>query len=205
MNLESIGAPNLCASSPVAPGWGFSGMGWRLPEEPLGATEPGTTKFKSRVLASNRAVSESFQAALARVNLGKYIDLIQQELKRAVVDIGPGRTPGEVEAIQARIQDLIRRQSMELAKEVGFLGNQAMVFMLSNAILSTAWVAFSLRREASDLSKSPEDRLAVIEMLDSLANALADLVQEGSNYADSYGAPAAEGQAPEEPSRKSQS
>ena len=142
-------------------------------------------------------MSETFQSALARVGLGKYIDQIQNELKRAIADIGPGKTPGEVEAIQARIQDLIRRQSMELSKEIGFHGNQAMVFMLSNSIISTAWVAFSLRREASDLSKAPEDRLAVIEMLDSLSNAMADLIQEGSNYADRYVDPGAEGSAPE--------
>jgi len=89
---------------------------------------------------------------------------------------------------------------MELAKEIGFLGNQAMVFMLSNSIISTAWVAFSLRREASDLSKSPEDRLAVLEMLDSLSNALADVIQEGINYGDRYGGPAPEGTSKKSPS-----
>ena len=142
-------------------------------------------------------VSESFQAALARVDLSKYIDQIQEELRRAIADIGPGRTRGEVEAIQARVQELIRRQSQELAKEVGFLGNQAMVFMLSNSIISTAWVAFSLRREASDLSKSPEDRLGVLEMLDSLSSALADVIQQGTNYGDRYAGPAVEGKAAE--------
>lgn len=135
-------------------------------------------------------MSESFQSALRKVDYGKYIDQIQAELKRAIADIGPGRTPGEVEAIQARLQECIRRQSMELAREVRFLGNQVMVFMLSNSIISTAWVAFALRRETSDLTKSPEDRLALLEMFDALANALADVVQQGSNFADRYGAPA---------------
>jgi hypothetical protein len=93
---------------------------------------------------------------------------------------------------------------MELARELGFLGNQAMVFMLSNSIISTAWVAFTLRRETSDLSKSPEDRLAVIEMLDSLANAMADLIQEGSDYADRYGGPGAEGSTQEGTPKKPQ-
>lgn len=134
-------------------------------------------------------VSESFQSALRKVDYGKYIDQIQNELKRAMVDIGPGRTPGEVEATQVRLQDCIRRQSMELAREVGFLGDRVMVFMLANSILSTAWVAFALRRETSDLKKSPEDRLALLEMFDALANALAEVVQEGSNYGDRYGAP----------------
>jgi len=147
-------------------------------------------------------VSESFQAALAKVDLGKYIDQIQEELRRAIADIGPGRTRGEVEAIQARIQELIGRQSMELAKEVGFLGNQAMVFMLSNSIISTAWISFSLRREASDLTKSPEDRLAVLEMLDSLSSALADVIQQGTDHADRYGGPSAEGRTPEGNSKK---
>jgi len=165
-------------------------------------TERRTTKFKSRKPTRSNTVSESFQSALAKVNLGKYITQIQDEFRRAIVDIGPGKTPGEVEAIQARIQELIRRQSMELAREVDFLGNQAMVFMLSNSIISTAWVAFSLRRESMDLSKSPEDRLAVTEMLDSLSNALADVIQEGNSFADTYGGPGAQGTNPEGPERK---
>jgi len=135
-------------------------------------------------------LSESFQSALGKVDYGKYVDEIQNELKRAVTEIGPGRTQGEVEAIQARLQDRIRRQSMELAREVGFLGNQAMVFMLSNSIISTAWVAFTLRRETSDMTASPEDRLALMDMFDSLANVLAEVIQEGSRYADRYGASA---------------
>lgn len=135
-------------------------------------------------------MSESFESALRKVDYAKYVDEIQNELKRAMVDIGPGRTRGEMEAIQARLQECIRRQSMELARELGFLGDRIMVFMLSNSIISTAWVAFALRRETSDLTKSPEDRLALLEMFDALANALADVVQAGSNYADRYGAPA---------------
>ena len=133
-------------------------------------------------------MSESFQSALRKVDYGKYIDEIQSELKRAMVDIGPGKTRGEVEAIQARLQECIRRQSMELARDLGFLGDRIMVFMLSTSIISTAWVAFALRRETSDLTKSPEDRLVLLEMFDALANALADVVQAGSNQADRYGA-----------------
>jgi hypothetical protein len=150
------------------------------------------------MVARSYPVSESFQTVLARVDLGKYIDQIQGELKRAIADIGPGRTPGEVEAIQARMQELIRRQSMDLAKELGMLGNKALVFMLANSILTTAWVAFTLRRETSDLSKSPEDRLATIEMSDALAHALAEVIQEGNDYADRYGTPAPEGGAKKE-------
>ena len=146
-------------------------------------------------------MSETFQAALARVDLGKYIDQIQDELSRAKTDIGPGKTPGEVEATQARIQELIRRQSMSLAREIGFSGDQAMVLMLSNSIISTAWVSFTLRRETMDLSRSPEDRLAVIEMLDSLSNALADVIQEGNSYADRYRGNGAKGAPPERPPR----
>jgi hypothetical protein len=79
---------------------------------------------------------------------------------------------------------------MELSKEIGLNGNQAMVFMLANSLIYAAWVSFTLRRETSDLAKSPEDRLALIEMFDSLANTIADVIQEGSDYADRYGAPA---------------
>jgi len=131
-------------------------------------------------------MSESFQSALEKVDFGKYIDQMQDELKRAIADIGPGRTQGEVEAIQERLQSLIRRQSRELAREIGFVGNQAMVFMMANSIVSTAWVSFALRRETLDLSKSPEDRLAIIEVFDALDLALGSVIRAGSSYADAY-------------------
>jgi len=131
-------------------------------------------------------MSETFRSALEKVDYGKYIDEIQDELRRAIADIGPGRTHQEIEAIHARLQELLRRQTTQLAKEVGFLGNQAMVFMLATSIIATAWVSFALQREASDLSKSPEDRLATIEVLDSLDSALQMVAREGSNYAERY-------------------
>jgi hypothetical protein len=132
-------------------------------------------------------MSESFQSALEKVNFGKYIDQIQDELRRAISEVGPGKTPGEVEAIQSRLQTLIRRQSKDLAKEVGFAGNQSILFMLTTSIISTAWVSFALRRETLDLAKSPEDRLATLEMFDALDLALGNVVRAGSNYADQYG------------------
>lgn len=137
-------------------------------------------------------MSESFEAVLERVNYGRYIDEIQAELRKAREEVGPGKTPEEVKAIQERLQALIRKQSQELAKEVGFLGNHVMVFMTATAILSTAWLSFALRRETSDMSKAPEDRLATIEMLDALHFALERVVQAASSYADKY-QPAAQG------------
>ena len=131
-------------------------------------------------------MSESFQAALEKVNYSKYIDSIQDELKRTLADVGPGRTPGQVEATQTLLQNLIRKLSRDLAKEVGLLGNHVMVFMTANAIISTAWVAFTLRRETSDLSRAPEDRLEMIEMLDALELALGRVIESATNYADRY-------------------
>ncbi len=129
-------------------------------------------------------MSQSFQGALERVNYAKYIDPIQSELKVILADVGPGRTPEQVEATQERLQALIRRLSKDLAKEVGFFGNHVMVFMTATAIISTAWISFTLRREASDLAKSPEDRLATIEILDALDGALGRVIDAASNYAD---------------------
>lgn len=140
-------------------------------------------------------MSESFESALEQVNYAKYIDEIQAELRRARDEIGPGRTPGEVEAIQGRLQVLFRRQAAQLAKEVGLLGNQMMVFMTAMSVLSTAWVSFALRRETTDLTKSPEDRLATLQMLDALQFALGKVIQAAGSYADRY-QPAPAGPAP---------
>jgi hypothetical protein len=129
-------------------------------------------------------MSESFPAAVGRANYGRYIDQVQEELKKIVGEAGAGRTQVDVDAIQSKLQDLIRKQSKELAKEIGFTGNHILVFMAANALISTAWISFTLRRETSDLSKSPEDRLAMIDMLESLNIALGNVIDAASRYAD---------------------
>ena len=129
-------------------------------------------------------MSESFPAAVGRAAYGKYIDEIEEELRKIASEVGPGRTPKEVEATQTRLQELIRTQTRELAKEVGFSGNHVLVFMTATAIIATAWVSFAVRRETSDLSKSPEDRLALMEMLDSMNNALGRVIEAASKHAD---------------------
>jgi len=144
-------------------------------------------------------MSESFQSALRKVNYGKYIEQIQEELKKAVANAGPGKSLQQAEAVQMKVQELIRRQSRELAKEVGFVGNNVMVFMTATAILATAWVSFMLRKETSDLSKSPEDRLATIEVLDALDLALGNVIASAINYADTYPSSSAGGTQPQQP------
>jgi hypothetical protein len=129
-------------------------------------------------------MSESFPAAVGRVSYGKYIDQIQEELQKILSEVGPGRTSQEVEATQSRLQELIRKQSKELAKEIGFSGNHVLVFMKTTALIATAWVSFALRRETSDLSKSPEDRLALLEMLESLNLALQRVIESSTRHAD---------------------
>lgn len=129
-------------------------------------------------------MSESFPAAVGRAKYGKYIDEIQEELSKILSEVGPGRTPQEVETTQMRLQALVRKQAKELAKEVGFSGSHVLVFMTATAIISTAWISFALRRETSDLSKSPEDRLALLEMLDSMNLALERVIEASTRHAD---------------------
>jgi DNA-binding CsgD family transcriptional regulator len=129
-------------------------------------------------------MSSSFTAAMEKVNYGKYIDQIQDELKNALAELGPGKTPEQVESIQMRLQGLMRKQSRELAQELGISGNHVLVFMASTAIISTAWLSFALKKETSDLTKSPEDRLELMEMLDALGTALSNVIAKAANHAD---------------------
>jgi hypothetical protein len=129
-------------------------------------------------------MSASFPAAVEKINFGRYIDQIQDELKRALAEVGPGRTPEQVESIQMRLQELMRKQSAELAKELGISGSHVLVFMAATAIISTAWLSFALKKETSDLSKSPEDRLELMEMLDALGLALNNVITKAGNHAD---------------------
>ena len=140
----------------------------------------------------------SFDAVLSRVNYGKYIDELQEELEKATGESHPGGPPAEGEEPQDRLQRVIRKQSAQLAREVGLQGNQAMIFMTATSILATAWVSFALRRENADLSKSPEDRLATMEMFDALSIALGRVIEAAGDYADRYQPPAPETPAPAE-------
>ncbi len=129
-------------------------------------------------------MSEAFPAAVGRVDYRKYIDELEAEINRIISDVGPGKTPEQIEVSQSRIQELIRKQVKQLAKELGLAGNHILVFMAASTILTTAWIAFALRRETSDLSKSPEDRLALTDMLNAFDLALANVIASASNYAD---------------------
>jgi hypothetical protein len=126
----------------------------------------------------------SFPAAVEKLNYGRYIDQIREELSSSFAEVGSGKTPQEVETIQQRLQDLMRKQSADLAKELGVSGNHVLVFMTATAILSTAWISFALKKETSDLSKSPEDRLEMMEMFDALGLALGNVIVKAGNHAD---------------------
>jgi antitoxin component of RelBE/YafQ-DinJ toxin-antitoxin module len=143
-----------------------------------------TTKFKTCKKLNKGRMSASFGAALEKVSIGKYVDQIQSELKKILSEVGPGKTPQQVEATQQRLQELIRKQAKDLSKELGISGSHVMVFMTATSIISTAWLSFALRKETTDLSKSPEDRLVMIDMLDSLGLALARVIEISSDYAD---------------------
>jgi hypothetical protein len=127
-------------------------------------------------------MSESFPGLIGKVNYAKYIDEIQEEIRR--ISAYPMKSPQDVESAEKILQDLIRRQSAEISREMGLAGSQIFVFMLSVALISTAWVSYTLRRETSDLSKSPEDRLALIDMFESMNIALENVINEASRHAD---------------------
>jgi hypothetical protein len=129
-------------------------------------------------------MSEAFSAAVGRINFNKYIEELEAEISRILDDVGPGKTADQIDVTHLRIQELIRKQTKQLAKELGLAGNHVLVFMAASTILTTAWLSFALRRETSDLSKSPEDRLALSDMLNSFEIALAQVIASASNYAD---------------------
>jgi hypothetical protein len=141
-------------------------------------------------------MDESFQSALEKVNYGRYINQIQDELKRAMADIGTGKTPGEIERTQTRLEELLRKQAKELAREVGLTGSYVLVFMTAVAVIATAWVSFTLRRGTSDMSRSPEERLVTVELLDALNLALGQVIESATKFADTYPAPPRESAPP---------
>ncbi len=129
-------------------------------------------------------MSEAFPSVVAKVDIRKYIDQMEEEMSNIAVEAGPGKTPQEVEAAQTRIQALLRKQSQELSKELGVSGSHVLVFMLSSTILTTAWLSFAIKRETLDMSKPFDRRITLTDMLNSLDLAIANIIAAGSNYAD---------------------
>ncbi len=58
--------------------------------------------------------------------------------------------------------------------------------MTALTILTTAWVSFAVKRQATDISKPFEQRLAFDEMLNSFYLVLSEVVDGGMAYADTY-------------------
>lgn len=114
----------------------------------------------------------------------KYVDQIEAELKQIRAEASASKAPQDSEEATKRLQQVLRRQAGVIATELGLSGDEFLVFMASTAVLTTAWLSYSLRREISELSKSPEERIALTEMLDSLGLALERTIESGISCAD---------------------
>ncbi len=132
-------------------------------------------------------MSEAFDSLMKRVDLNKYIDQIEQELKGIMTEGPQVKGEAEMDAGRKRLQDLIRKQTVTMAKETGVGGNYLFVFMLMSSVLSTAWTAFALKKGIIDMNKPFDEWLRLEELLASLGNVLDDVVARTSNYADMYG------------------
>lgn len=98
-------------------------------------------------------MSDAFDVSLGKVDLQKYVDQLQDELTKILKEVGPGKTEEEAEAGKKRLEDLLRKQAVSLAKETGVRGNFAFVFMLMSSVLTTAFTSFTIRRIMNDMSK----------------------------------------------------
>ena len=132
-------------------------------------------------------MSDAFDVSISKVNLSKYIDELHDELAKILKDVGPGKTEAEMEAGKKRIEDLVRKQTVSLAKETGTGGNYVFVFTLMTSVLMTAWAAFQIKKGLYDTSRSFEERLRLEELLSSLPVALAGVISKAAEHADMYG------------------
>jgi len=132
-------------------------------------------------------LSDAFDVSLGKVDLQKYVDELQDELTKILKEVGPGKTEAETEAGKKRLEDLLRKQAVSLAKETGFRGNYVFVFMLMSSILTTAFTSFTIRRIMNDMSKPFEERIRLEELLSSLPVVLSGVVSRSAEHADMYG------------------
>ncbi len=131
-------------------------------------------------------MSQPLHATIGNVDFKRYIDELEEEMKKVLAEVGPGKNQGQIDAGQARIQELLRKQAMEVAKRMQVSGSYVFVSMLGMSMLTTAWISFALKRGEIDMSRSFDDRIALTEMLDSLELALSKAIAAGSDAAEMY-------------------
>jgi len=132
-------------------------------------------------------MSQAFPNAVGGLDVKKYIDEIQDELKKILESVGPGKTPKEIEETQVRLQALLRKQSQQIAKDLALRGNHVFLFMTASAIITTAWAAFYIRRQMDDMERPFEERITLTDLLNSLQIAMGNVIQAGTSYAEIYG------------------
>ena len=117
----------------------------------------------------------------------KYVDQLEEEFAKMSKEVGQGKSEADMEEGKKRIDGILRKQTTDLAKEVGVRGNPVFVFMLMSSVLTTAWTAFGIKRGMIDMSRPFEERLRLEELLASLGVILSKVVTKSAEHADMYG------------------
>ena len=120
------------------------------------------------------------------MNVRPYVDELQEEIVNILKEAGPGKTDIEMRAGMGRLQTLIAKQSKRLAAELGLAGDYMLLFMLTSGMISLAWSAFYLRRILLDDKKPFDQRLEMIELQNSLGEAISALLSSATTYAELY-------------------
>jgi len=132
-------------------------------------------------------LSEALESSLEKVDLMKYVDQLEEEFAKMSKEVGQGKSEADIEEGKKRIDGILRKQTTDLAKEVGVRGNPVFVFMLMSSVLTTAWTAFGIKRGMIDMSRPFEERLRLEELLASLGVILSKVVTKSAEHADMYG------------------
>ena len=115
-----------------------------------------------------------------------YVDELQEEITKILAEVGPGRTELEIQAGMSRLQALVGKQSKRLTSELGLGGDYMLLYMLTSGMISLAWSAFYLRRIMLDVKKPFDQRLEMIELQNSLGDAISSLLLSATSYAELY-------------------
>jgi hypothetical protein len=121
-----------------------------------------------------------------KVNVRPYVDELQEEIVKILKETRPGKTEIEMQAGMGRLHTLISKQSKRLAAELGLAGDYMLLFMLTSGMISLAWSAFYLRRILLDDRKPFDQRLELIELQNSLGEAISALLASATSYAELY-------------------
>ncbi|MDA4118268.1 MAG: hypothetical protein OK455_07985 [Thaumarchaeota archaeon] len=129
-------------------------------------------------------MSEALGSAIRKVDMRRHIDGVQRAVTSVQGQTGKRTDDKDANLVVEAIQGALRDECSALAKEIKLGGGNPLRFMLTNAIISVAWSAFSIKKASLDQSLPFGETLEMVDLASSLGDLFDFVAEEAGRYAE---------------------